>query len=66
MMSSMVTRIIDNLQVTLRNIHVRIENQDKADENRSFSLGVTLQAADLFTTDSTWKRSYIDRADARN
>jgi vacuolar protein sorting-associated protein 13A/C len=65
-MSNMVTRIIDNLQVTLRNIHIRIENQDTIEENRSFSLGVTLQAADLFTTDSSWNKSYIDRSEVKN
>ena len=58
----MVTKIIDNLQVALRNIHVRIENQDKNDEDATFSIGVTLESADLFTTDIQIKKTYIDRS----
>jgi len=28
MMSSLITKVIDNLQVSLKNVHVRIENED--------------------------------------
>ena len=53
-MGGMITRIIDNLQVTIRDIHIRIENKDEVDETRSFSLGIVLRGADLFTTDEKW------------
>jgi hypothetical protein len=42
MVKTMITKIIDNLQVTLRNIHLRIENQDPKDEDATFSIGITL------------------------
>jgi len=61
MLDAMVTKIIDNLQVALRNIHVRIENEDKNDPDGTFSVGVSLESADLFTTDINLKRTYIDR-----
>ena len=61
-MASLVTRIIDNLQVTVRNVHVRIENKDTSEVARNFSLGVTLGAVDLFTTDEDWQRCYVDRS----
>jgi hypothetical protein len=31
MLDALVTKIIDNLQVALRNIHLRIENEDTND-----------------------------------
>lgn len=43
MMKSLTTKIIDNLQVTINNVHVRIENEDLEDEKATFSLGVTLR-----------------------
>lgn len=42
MMSSLVTKIVDNLQIKLTNMHIRIENEDAVDRNNQFSLGVTL------------------------
>jgi len=62
MLDAMVTKIIDNLQVALRNIHVRIENEDKNDPDATFSIGVSLESADLFTIDINLKRTYIDRS----
>ena len=42
MMSGIITRIVDNLQVSIKNIHVRIENENLEDAASTFSLGVTL------------------------
>jgi len=61
MMSSLVTKIVDNLQIKLTNMHIRIENEDAVDRNNQFSLGVTLQGIDLHTTDDCWERIFIDR-----
>jgi vacuolar protein sorting-associated protein 13A/C len=61
MMKGMVTKIIDNLQIAIRNVHVRIENKDLEDPNATFSLGATLQSLDLNTTDKDWKKHFIDR-----
>lgn len=61
MMASLVTKIVDNLQVSLENLHVRVEHEDTIGPENSFSLGITLQKLDLFTTDEKWNRIYIDR-----
>ena len=41
-MAGMITKVIDNLQIVINNVHVRIENKDKADTNSTFSLGATM------------------------
>ena len=66
MTSSLITKIVDNLQINLKDIHVRIENQDTLEPENSFSLGITLQEIDLYTTDEHWKRVYLDRTKASN
>jgi len=42
MLKSLTTKIIDNLQVTINNVHVRVENEDPEDDKATFSLGITL------------------------
>jgi vacuolar protein sorting-associated protein 13A/C len=61
-LNSMITKIIDNLQVALRNIHLRIENEDANDQDATFSIGITLQSVDLYTTDVNLKKTYVDRS----
>ena len=62
MLNSMITKILDNLQVALRNIHLRIENEDANDQDATFSIGITLQSVDLYTTDVNLKKTYVDRS----
>jgi vacuolar protein sorting-associated protein 13A/C len=61
MTAALISKVIDNLQVSLSKIHVRVENADQEVENNQFSLGVTLQAIELYTTDSLWNRQFVDR-----
>ena len=61
MTAGLVTKIIDNLQISLKDLHVRIEHEDCAEPDNSFSIGYTLQGIDLYTTDENWQRVYIDR-----
>jgi len=42
MTASLVTKIIDNLQISLKNLHVRVENEDTTEPDLSFSMGLTL------------------------
>jgi len=55
-MSSLIAKIIDNLQVSIKNVHVRIENKDQEDSQSTFSLGVTLQSMTFNTTDKQWQK----------
>jgi len=66
MAASLITKIVDNLQISLKNLHVRVENEDIIEPDNSFSLGITLQEIDLYTTDEHWKRIYVDRTKEAN
>jgi len=66
MTESMVTKIVDNLQIRLEDLHVRIEHQDTIATENSFSLGISLQEIDLYTTDKNWARMYLDRTKEAN
>ena len=58
-MDKMLIRIIDNVQLTIKNIHVRLE--DQLDPNNRFSLGLCLEEFQLFTTNADWHKQFIDR-----
>lgn len=55
---SLVTKIIDNLQVTIKNIHVRYEDDSILTEN-PYALGFTLSELSAVSTDLTWNPSFI-------
>lgn len=54
-------KVLDNLQLTIKNIHVRFE-----DESSHCSFGVTLDEIIMVTTDETWTKSFIDRTEEKN
>ena len=66
MTESLITKIVDNLQISLRNIHIRVEYENLKEPDDSFSLGLTLQNVDLQTTDENWEPTYIDRTEKKN
>lgn len=55
---SLVTKIVDNLQVTVKNIHVRYEDAISA-PGHPFALGVTLEEFSAISTDGEWKPTFI-------
>ena len=58
--------MLDNLQLTLTNVHVRIENQDADNNENTFSLGVTLDQIVFHTTDAQGNKQYVDRTTPEN
>ena len=66
MTAGLVTKIVDNLQISLQNMHLRVEHEDYIEPVNSFSLGLTLQDIDLYTTDENGERTYLDRTKASN
>lgn len=62
----MITKIIDNLQVSVRNVHLRIENDDANLNDAKYSIGVTLTSVDLFACDKNLKKTFIDRSKPEN
>ncbi|KAK9722186.1 Vacuolar protein sorting-associated protein 13 [Basidiobolus ranarum] len=56
----LITKIIDNLQVSINNIHVRYEDQVSNPE-RPFSVGVTLSELSGISTDDHWNEKFISQ-----
>ena len=55
---SLVTKIVDNLQVTVKNIHIRYEDSISA-PGHPFSLGMTLQEFSAISTNGEWQPTFI-------
>lgn len=58
--SKLVEKIIDNLQVSISDIHIRLESVSNPVENLGF--GITLDHLHINTTDENWKETFIDRS----
>ncbi|CZR58169.1 related to vacuolar protein sorting-associated protein VPS13 [Phialocephala subalpina] len=58
---SLVTKIVDNLQITVKNIHVRYEDSISA-PGHPFALGLTLKEFSAISTDGNWKPTYIQNS----
>lgn len=57
---SLVSKIIDNLQITIKNIHVRYE--DFACYTKSpYSLGITLEELSAVSTNENWVENFIEQ-----
>jgi hypothetical protein len=54
--SSLVETIVANLQVSVRNIHVRIQSMRGS---QLYSIGFCLESFDLFTTDESGTRTFV-------
>jgi len=61
-----MTRTIDNLQVSIRNLHIRFENNNPNFSKDNFSMGFTLERLYMSTTNSEWQPMFIDRTLAQN
>ncbi|KAK4132156.1 vacuolar protein sorting-associated protein 13 [Trichocladium antarcticum] len=55
---SLVTKIVDNLQVTVKNIHIRYEDAISA-PGHPFALGLTLEEFSAVSTDGEWTPTFI-------
>lgn len=55
---SLTTAIVDNLQVSVKNIHIRYEDSIST-PGHPFALGLTLQEFSAVSTDEEWRPSYI-------
>ena len=56
-------KIVDNIEITLRNIHVRYEDC-KSIPGSIFSAGLTLAAFTIVTCDENWHESFIARTNS--
>lgn len=55
---SLISTIVNNLQITVKNIHVRYEDSISA-PGHPFALGVTLQEFSAVSADGKWNPTYI-------
>lgn len=56
--SSLVTRVIDNVQITVRNIHIRYEDKI-SNPLHPFSIGITLAELSAVSTDGNWEPTFV-------
>lgn len=56
--SQLTTKIVDNLQFTMKNIHIRYED-NISDPGHPFSAGITLKELSALSTDDEWKPKFI-------
>ncbi|PSN61047.1 vacuolar protein sorting-associated protein 13 [Corynespora cassiicola Philippines] len=56
--ASLVTAIVDNVQITVKNIHIRYEDSI-SDPGHPFALGITLADFSAISTDENWKPTFI-------
>ncbi|ODQ79571.1 hypothetical protein BABINDRAFT_161957 [Babjeviella inositovora NRRL Y-12698] len=54
----LVTKIVDNVQITIKNIHLRYEDKHTFTET-PYAVGVTLNELSVLLTDTTWVPSFI-------
>lgn len=59
MIAKLTMRIIDNFQLTIRNVHLRVE--DNLYVESPYSFGITVKEISLLTTDNNWNPVFIDR-----
>lgn len=53
----LTAQIINNIQIKIANVHLRYE--DSTNAGHPFSIGVTLNDLDIYTTDGDWMKAYI-------
>ncbi|KAI1002652.1 Vacuolar protein sorting-associated protein 13 [Podosphaera aphanis] len=58
---SLVTKIVDNLQITVKKIHIRYEDSISA-PGHPFAIGITLREFSAISTDEEWKPTYIQNS----
>jgi len=60
-MQQMTTKIVDNLEITVKNIHLRYEDSQSI-PNSIISAGITLSSFILATCDDKWHEMFIARS----
>lgn len=55
---SLVTKIIDNLQITINNIHIRYEDNYSV-PGHEFSIGISLEELSAVSTNEGWQPSFL-------
>jgi vacuolar protein sorting-associated protein 13A/C len=59
--AKIVARVLDNIQLKIRNVHVRWEER-----RDGYSCGCALESLSAVTTNERWEEKYINRAGKRD
>ncbi|RKO88856.1 N-terminal region of Chorein, a TM vesicle-mediated sorter-domain-containing protein, partial [Blyttiomyces helicus] len=62
--AQLVTKVVDNLQISMTNIHIRYEDKISSPKT-PFSVGFTLAELSAVSTDENWKEAYIHLSTGR-
>ena len=62
-MDKITLKVLDNLQITIKSIHIRVENPLK---DCRFSFGVTLDFLSIHATNENWIKTFVDRSNHEN
>ncbi|KAL3674676.1 hypothetical protein V7S43_000616 [Phytophthora oleae] len=54
----LINKIIDNLELHIRRIHIRVEDHTTGDH--PFAMGLTIESVHVQSTNSNWQPSYVD------
>ncbi|CAG8450182.1 1456_t:CDS:10 [Cetraspora pellucida] len=57
--TKLVTKIVDNLQISINNIHIRYEDK-LSDPGHPFAVGLTLSEFSAVSTNSNWEPAFIE------
>ncbi|KAK9766368.1 Vacuolar protein sorting-associated protein 13, partial [Basidiobolus ranarum] len=57
----LVTKIVDNLQVSINNIHIRYEDKT-SNPKHPFAFGMTLSGLSAISTNENWQEVFIDQS----
>ncbi|KAJ3192438.1 hypothetical protein HK101_006567 [Irineochytrium annulatum] len=57
--TQLITKIVDNLQITIQNIHVRYEDRISTMGNKPISVGFTLSELSAVSTDENWNEAFL-------
>lgn len=59
---TLVTAIVDNLQISIKNVHIRYEDSVSA-PGHPFAVGMTLKEMSAVSTDADWRPTFIQNSD---
>ena len=60
-MTQLITKIVDNLQIVIKNIHIRYEDK-QSNPGHPFAVGLTLAEMSAKSTDAKWVEQYVGDA----
>lgn len=57
--SQLVTKVIDNIQITVENVHFRYEDS-LSDPGNTFAAGITLASFTVDSCDANWQKTFVE------